>query len=784
MTSKTLFTNLQKEDMKNRIWVLALGALLFLVLRVVGFMMMIERWLSQDYSLARNIILVYLEEELMPGSESIFALALIMAVLCGITGFSFLFSKRKVDFYHSLPVRRDTLFLAHYVNGIIIYVVLYFVSWLAVLFICGTNGLLTGRIIQIALVALGTDILFYLLIYHVVILAVLLTGNLLISFCATGVFFFLAPWIETIFYGYQSSYFSTYFVNHYDWNSDQQYYNSIGMVLSRIFSYGHAKGSMAQYLSPVTAYMSTNREFARKMEISLLFVLQLLIAAAVVIVSFLVIRKINAIRPSEGAGRAVVFQKIKMPVKIVIMVVGSMTTGLFFAKTGVDIQGAWLWFGVILGILLFHCIMEICFEFDIQAVLFHKRQCLITALAALSMVAVFRYDLFGYDTYLPKEDSIHTVSVDLQDIERDLNYYKITEEEGDNSYLDKSYMLLDRNAMEEISKVYELAKACVSRYENRSNYKSTVEAVPLVTQPIVEEDAIAISQEQRVEEETYTNIVIKYNLKSGRQVYRSYSMPLQEVFDMMDAIYCQEEYKRGGYQLYTTKEHVQKVYIEDKWNTTVLNDFSKEEMSTLIDTYLEELSGLSLKKMKSEYPVAFFNVEYKVPGDEKYYNVCRYKIYPSFVKTIAFLQERSVPAEVFKAEIDSDTVRGMTVTRYEQADPITKEPLNNYATVTYGQWDTSDAAVRPIDSQGQEADTEKDKEQQEKINRICENIVATSLTDGNNILYNMDSGYEVTLKMEKSGVTTYGYCYFEKNKIPDFLTEDLDRQMEETEAYE
>lgn len=783
MTSKTLFINLQKEDMKNRIWVLALGALLFLVLRVVGFMMMVERWLSQDYSLARNIILVYLEEEVMPGSESIFALVLLMAVLCGITGFSFLFSKRKVDFYHSLPVRRDTLFLAHYVNGIIIFVVLYFVSWLAVLFICGTNGLLTGRVMQIALAALGTDVLFYLLIYHVVILAVLLTGNLLISFCATGVFFFLAPWAETIIYGYQSSYFLTYFVNHYDWNSDQRYYNSIGMVLSRIFSYGHAKGSIAQYLSPVTAYMSANREFAKKMELSLLFVLQFLIVAAVVTVSFLVIRKINAIRPSEGAGKAVVFQKIKMPVKIAVMVVGSMTTGLFFAKTGVDIQGAWLWFGAILGILLFHCIMEICFEFDIQAVLFHKRQCLITALAVLSIVAVFRYDLFGYDTYLPKEDSIRTMSVDLQDVERDLNYYKIVEEEGEGSYLDKSYVLLDKNSMEEISKVYELAAACVSSYENRSRLKNTVEAVPLAAQPIVGEDTTAIPQEQRAEEEAYTNIVIKYNLKSGRQVYRSYSMPLGEVFDLMDAVYCQGEYKRGSYQLYNTKEHVQKGYIEDKWNTTILNDFSKEEMSTLIDIYLEELNGLSLKKMKSEYPAAFFNVEYKVPGDGKYYNVCRYKIYPSFVKTIAFLQERGVPAEVFKAEIDSSAVQAMTVTRYDQTDPITNEPLNNYATVTYGEWDTSDSAIRPIDSQEQDVDTEKGREEQEKINRICENIVATSLTDGNNILYNMDSGYEVTLKMEQSGVTVYGYCYFEKNKIPDFLIEDLNRQMVETQEY-
>ena len=42
------------------------------------------------------------------------------AVVIGAAGFVYLHNQKKVDFYHSLPVRREMLYLVYHVDGILI----------------------------------------------------------------------------------------------------------------------------------------------------------------------------------------------------------------------------------------------------------------------------------------------------------------------------------------------------------------------------------------------------------------------------------------------------------------------------------------------------------------------------------------------------------------------------------------------------------------------------------------------------------------------------------------
>lgn len=55
----------------------------------------------------------------------------IAAAVGGLAEFSFLHSRRKTDFYHSLPVKREILFAVSYVGGILYVAVPYVIGLLA-----------------------------------------------------------------------------------------------------------------------------------------------------------------------------------------------------------------------------------------------------------------------------------------------------------------------------------------------------------------------------------------------------------------------------------------------------------------------------------------------------------------------------------------------------------------------------------------------------------------------------------------------------------------------------
>ncbi len=42
---------------------------------------------------------------------------IILAVTCGVSMFAYLHNRRKVDFYHSLPISRSRLFAVNYATG-------------------------------------------------------------------------------------------------------------------------------------------------------------------------------------------------------------------------------------------------------------------------------------------------------------------------------------------------------------------------------------------------------------------------------------------------------------------------------------------------------------------------------------------------------------------------------------------------------------------------------------------------------------------------------------------
>ena len=136
MTSKISFFKLLREDIRHRGWLMILMLVISAFLLPINFQMRLENVLHIQFSdMASNQMNVWVQQNrqlaaaqvLGPSNGMIMAAVLVAALLCGVTGFAYLHSREKVDFYHSIAVRRRQLFLVQYLSGIIIAAVPYVV---------------------------------------------------------------------------------------------------------------------------------------------------------------------------------------------------------------------------------------------------------------------------------------------------------------------------------------------------------------------------------------------------------------------------------------------------------------------------------------------------------------------------------------------------------------------------------------------------------------------------------------------------------------------------------
>lgn len=107
MISKRSFTMLLKDDLKKRSWLLVMSFLVFCLIFPGVILDNIQGMIS-----------IYGETDLSPrflnaltySGNNYYALAVVlMAAICALTGFSYIYSRPKLDFYHSLPVKRGDL---------------------------------------------------------------------------------------------------------------------------------------------------------------------------------------------------------------------------------------------------------------------------------------------------------------------------------------------------------------------------------------------------------------------------------------------------------------------------------------------------------------------------------------------------------------------------------------------------------------------------------------------------------------------------------------------------
>ena len=620
MTSRSLFFKYMKENTKQRIWNLAL----VLLLCFFAFPVTTALWSSTAFrpenlnsSLPADLARTQAQRDFtrdmlrmysMKGGALAFMLT-IAAVVLAASGFAYLHSKKKTDFYHSLPIRREMLYAVTCLNGFLYMAVAYL-------------GFLTIAAVMIRVKGVPFDwgslylasvehLCFFALVYMTAILSMLLTGNLVVGLLGTGVLFSWGPVICMTISAYFSEYFTTF-------SGD----DSFLLALS-------------ERTSPVAWYVKA----CMSSQPGRMALWAMLAAAVLFLLGMLLYRR----RPSEAAGHAMAFPITEPIIRFLIAVPSSLLLGAMFHS--MMYEDGWTVFGLVCGLLLVSCIIEIIYHFDFKSLFAHKRQLLVSAVFVGVVFAIFRFDLFGYDRYLPATEKLASGGIysDLLDpdatsqyhstVEYTEGWYGVTFDAMPSSTLADEMQISDDQGLELLHTI--AAQGVHDAAEDRDRFLR----------------GGGRSYDLEEGDEAFRNVTIAWHLRNGRTVYRSYRVNVSGVRAALESVYDLDAYKTAMYPVLSlTADDVAGINYKEEDECSHVKLAGADVKAALLAAYQEELKALTSETRAHEMPIA--EIQFKTNEQQALIQKLRdeggnytlfnhyyyYPIYPSFTKTIALLR--------------------------------------------------------------------------------------------------------------------------------------------------
>lgn len=597
MTSRHLYFKLLKEDMKRKLWAAALLGLALFFTMPVALAMAFSDIRTDETTIWARVLEMRASRAISmlsfgEGYPMIFIVLFGAAVVLGVSTFAYLHNKKQIDFYHSLPVKRQLWFLVHISTGILLPAVIYLLSLVLALTVCGVNGAFTPELAPAAAVGFLGNMLYYILVYVTVVLAMMMTGTRLAAVLGSAVFFVYCPMLSGLVTGFYEIFFDTYYYG------TPSVWSRVIIKLSPMFA----------LIQAMTDGLTLGR-IAGTMGAIL----------AVGLLSFFLYLK----RPSEAAGRTMAFGWSTGVIKIILVVAFGMAGGMFFYSMRDSLS--WMVFGVIVGVVISHCVIEVIYHSDFKKLFCHEKTLALCMTAALAISMSFYFDIFRYDEYLPDEGSLACASIDF----------------GEDSWVSYDIQLRPYFMITGGQRILDLEQL-----------SATGAVVDIAREGIRQLDAGTPENGQQ-----WCNVVVCYTLKSGRRVYRRYNMFLDDVIGQADQIYLDPEYKKVLYPGLTLDPE------EAAGNLAYLNELdqvellagNKEKWKAVAQAYQQELMGLSITDREQESPIGellLISDEISARLDETneerdlrrydrmyWYDGFFYPIYPSFTQTIAALKD-------------------------------------------------------------------------------------------------------------------------------------------------
>ena len=619
MTSKNSFLFNLRINARRRTWNTALFAVGFFFLMPVSLMLNLSSTVkySAEERLAESLIEAF-RNVIVMNPFILFAVT-IFAMIAAIHGFSYLYSKKKTDLYLSVPVTIEKRFAAIFVNSVLMFVVPYIICLVISLLIAGTYGINDTYIIKMAFAAFGLNLLYYLAVYAVTAIAVMLTGNLPVTVLGACTLLGYENGIRLLISGMFSTYFFTY--SSY---SDEILYTT--------------------WLSPVGVMLKVYSDFSEALyaEESVGNIIRngavhmIVLAAVFMVIAFLLYK----IRPSESCQKSMAFVKTKTTIKRLIMVPSALIFGLFFeSASGNSFAGAV--FGIAAGIFLSHAVIQAIYELDLKAVFKDKRSVIYAGIAAAVIFSVFRFDMLGYDRYVPDANKLESGAISLNTpFGNSGNYYDENYDYLNNTnYIMENMNITDTGILTDLAYT---AQAELNRDFSPSRYDNNSKII---------------------------SATVRYTMKNGKSVYRNVKFDYEKNQELMNRIFADTNFKENYSQLYDTVFDS----VANRMESSYSNGFKMTEVENrdaLIEAYRKDFMAVKFSDIMEKPADGYidFSADFISGNNNKHYLSFDFPVYDSFENTVKVLEAENID---LKERISPEDVYSITVYNYNsEREPV------------------------------------------------------------------------------------------------------------------
>ena len=583
MMSNISFYKLVQEDIKRRVWLLWLYISVFLVVLPVMTAMQIDgmmHWSSNDMRYVRQW---FIESQIGNNWVGFFLLA--GAILGAVSSFSYLHSKRQVDFYYSLPVKREEWFLVSYVSSFIQIMVPCLVSYVMRYAIGAMKGVTSKESARAFLFAIVISVICYHLVYALSSVGMLLTGKILTGLLMIAFLQLWGAFVMSLKEMVMGTVFETYL-------QSQDGMLSLGSTSFYLTGEGWER-------SPILLYSNLMRRFFRKEHLQAPLFLMTMVGVGIILLALFLYKK----RPSEAAGKSVAFPVLEPIIKVLL----AISLGVFFANTAYSqyeaVTDVPIWaFGVGIVSTVFIClVVEFIYSADLKMVFRKKVSLGISVIGTVTICFILQFDVIGFDTYIPSKDKISAMSIDL--------YYNNQEafEDSFSNEEESHEERLDKLRTSEFARIYKVAQNGVRHVGQKIDPWN---------------------------DDRYLEVKTAYYLKNGKTVYRKYYVDYMEMYQCMDSLFADREYRKKYFNIDQLEKGTYNLDSIDMYlGTHHMFRSSKKNAEQLLEIYLEEMGTKPFSVFENANLVAQLHF---IKNDR----FMDFPIYEEFTKTLSFLKKK------------------------------------------------------------------------------------------------------------------------------------------------
>ena len=576
------------------------------------------------------------------GFEEIgFLITIFIAIAFAFQGFSYVFEQKKLDFYLSQPTTRAQRLKQNYLKAFLTYIFMYGITLIIALLVSAAMGGLCKVVFVTALFEFVRNVILFFAVYNITLLAILLSGTFPIA--ALVLMFFL---VITIVFGYEIFAYKQIFYATFG------YYEKINILASPLFDRFVPCFSLKQ-LADEVGYYQNFEGFFKALKIVMPGTVDTLFTG---IVFFVLVLVFSRYRRAEHAGTTIVYRPFRWLVKIVGCVVVGLAAGYvvqrIYSYVWSDRMLAIMVVIMLLSTVICGCVIEAILDSNIKKVFAGKAQT-IMALAIVTLIfVIFKGDLLGYDSYIPKASAVESCAITGEDYYYMVNY----------KYQDISSGHME---IKDIAKFTELAKIGMKAQKEYVNY----------------------TKNNGYKDFGWSDIDICYRLKNGRKIYRKITIPYDIDRKLISSIIDSDEYKKGKFAVFyddelreAEKTATRKMAEYSGFSKTLTTD--NMPYSELSDAYRKDiLENYSFELANTTLPVG--TVEYTIDkrdpdGFSNTYADYILTVYENFTNTIEVLKKYGIYSE---NTLDVECIGSVCVTNYYPGMDISKMDDEELATI-------------------------------------------------------------------------------------------------------